>query len=320
MKSIIFIFCLSILFSSCTRKPEPDRMDGLYDLYLYDLKKSTNSKITNSPDIIEYPVSFSNDASKIIFKSINGIQIMNLDGSDINIINESKALSSIRLSPDGKEFAYTENGILYLMNIDGTNIQRLTNVDYKVWVPVWSPDGQKIACSSDSGIVVVDLEGKAESITKVKPNDWYDWSYDSRKLTISRRNGLYSQIYILDSELRTESKITASERYNYFPSWRPGSNEILFTSSIPDYGSDLIISNVDGTVQKTLLHQSWISSPAWSPDGSKIAFIDGNSDLAIIDFDGTNLKVVNTVPGACLQPIWSPDGNFILYNRAVFYD
>jgi Tol biopolymer transport system component len=78
--------------------------------------------------------------------------------------------------------------------------------------------------------------------------------------------------------------------------------------------------SADATVQKIILHQNTLTTPAWSPDGNRIAFINENSDLAIIDVTGENYRVLNTIPGACLQPVWSPDGKYILYNRAVYYN
>ena len=322
MKSkILSLFLLSVLFINCTKRNEPNKMDGLYDLYIYDVKKSINTKITNSPLIIEYPLSFSNDGAMIFYKTNDGIQSMNLDGSNNNLLSSANNFSGIKLSPDGKKFVYSDTGVLFLMDIDGRNVRRLTDLPYKLWEPIWSHNGTKIACCSDNGIVVVNLEGNVESITKDKPSTWYDWSFDSKKLSYSKRSdNNFDQIFVYDLDNKIESKITTFSRYSIFSIWRPGFNEILFTSSTADYGSDLIVTNIDGSIQKTILHQASISSPIWSPDGNKIAFIDENSDLALIDYDGKNLKVLNTIPGCCLNPIWSLNGNFILYYRAIFYN
>ncbi len=116
-----------------------------------------------------------------------------------------------------------------------------------------------------------------------------------------------------------ESQITNISKFNYEPKCNPVKNEILFTSSRADYGSDLVIANQDGSEPGVILHTTRISSPCWSPQGDRIVFITANSDVVVIDRDGKNYKIINEIPGACMQPVWSADGNYILYYRAIFY-
>ena len=56
--------------------------------------------------------------------------------------------------------------------------------------------------------------------------------------------------------------------------------------------------------------------PAWSPDGTKIAFSskrDGNSEIYIMNADGSNQVRLTDSPGEDLYPTWSPDGNKIIF-------
>jgi len=58
------------------------------------------------------------------------------------------------------------------------------------------------------------------------------------------------------------------------------------------------------------------SYPAWSPDGSKIAFTstrDGNSEIYIVDADGRNLKRLTNHPAVDQLPRWSPDGQTLVF-------
>ena len=59
---------------------------------------------------------------------------------------------------------------------------------------------------------------------------------------------------------------------------------------------------------------NWL--PAWSPDGSQLAFTsnrDGNPELYIADADGTNVRRLTTHPGIDTTPTWSPQGHQIAF-------
>jgi len=77
------------------------------------------------------------------------------------------------------------------------------------------------------------------------------------------------------------------------------------------------VANADGSgaVQITDgLH--FDSHPAWSPDGTRLAFSrleDGVSAIYVVNADGSNLQR-RTVMGQAYFPAWSPDGTRIVYN------
>jgi Tol biopolymer transport system component len=58
------------------------------------------------------------------------------------------------------------------------------------------------------------------------------------------------------------------------------------------------------------------SKPAWSPDGSRIAFQSNaarNFVIWVIRHDGTNLTRLTTGPSNNEMPAWSPDGAQIAF-------
>ena len=62
------------------------------------------------------------------------------------------------------------------------------------------------------------------------------------------------------------------------------------------------------------------ADPAWSPDGSQIAFrrrvpngtIDGNEDVFVMNADGSGARAVASTPAADFKPVWSPDSKNLL--------
>ena len=80
-------------------------------------------------------------------------------------------------------------------------------------------------------------------------------------------------------------------------------------------GKEIFIADFDGAnVKQITQNQSINLSPAWFPDGKKIAFtsyLKRNPDLYLIDVDGKNLQRFSYYPGVNASPTWSPDGKQI---------
>lgn len=80
-------------------------------------------------------------------------------------------------------------------------------------------------------------------------------------------------------------------------------------------GPDLYVLDADGSNDRVLLERA--SAPAWSPDGTRVAFVQvselGVFMVGVVDLDGTVLW--SDVPGT--DPAWSPDGTKL---AVEFYD
>ena len=93
---------------------------------------------------------------------------------------QMKFTNYLAVSPDGKTIAFSANGRVWTMNLDGTNFKQLTNSGLDEITPVWSPDGKFIAIQQSIPnsvadtyqIVVVRLsDGYSVPIT-----DQYGWT------------------------------------------------------------------------------------------------------------------------------------------------
>lgn len=129
-----------------------------------------------------FPGGWFPDGQRILYRGSQGathaLQIcsVNVDGSDIRVIfSEPDTLSFFpTLSPDATKIAFvtdrdadTDNPgdtEIYVIDVDGGNLRRVTNDDATDTNPTWSPDGQWIAFASDRDgdfeIYIVQSDGK----------------------------------------------------------------------------------------------------------------------------------------------------------------
>ena len=96
-----------------------------------------------------------------------------------------------------------------------------------------------------------------------------------------------------------------------------GQSQIADVSELAFVRDDQIFKvRSDGTGLVQLTSDGMNSEPAWSPDGSRIAFVhsDGNSggsQIYVMNADGSNV-VQRTIAGGS-SPAWSPDGTRIAF-------
>ncbi len=79
---------------------------------------------------------------------------------------------------------------------------------------------------------------------------------------------------------------------------------------------EMYIVDSDGTPTRLAGDVAAESGTAWSPDGTRIAFIshrDGNLEIYLVDVDGSRLTNLTNNPGADTDPAWSPDGTRIAF-------
>src|SRR5688572_30256633 len=66
--------------------------------------------------------------------------------------------------------------------------------------------------------------------------------------------------------------------------------------------------------------QAWDTDPAWSPDGTRIAFAsardDPAGDIYVMNANGTDVQAVTDHDGADTSPAWSPDGKTLVFETA----
>ena len=98
-------------------------------------------------------------------------------------------------------------------------------------------------------------------------------------------------------------------------STRDGDYAIYSMSASGGDQKRLTDTEVDASTPQGLLFQT---EPAWSPDGTTIAFVSkrsGNSDIYAMDADGSGTRPLTKTKEDDAQPDWSPDGKQIVFSR-----
>lgn len=218
------------------------------------------------------------------------VDIYRLDlnnGNTIWRLTDSPAIEAYpRVSPDGKRIVFEstmdKHRHLYMMNIDGTGLRRLTFDESNNRLPDWAPYGSIITWHSN------------------KPGHW--------------------QLYVMDVDTGTESikRIMKSESNDGFADFRSNS-EIVFCSQREDGLWSIYKASMNGTVIRLTNLGSNALHPEISPDNSKILYqsdIEGTWHIYVMNIDGSN-KVRLTETGAAeaysWTPAWSPSGEYIVY-------
>ena len=128
-------------------------------------------------------------------------------------------------------------------------------------------------------------------------------------------------IYVRDCDGSGILQLTSHRRRDAWPSWSPDGQRVVFCSNregqfgtLGHAPSALYVVNADGSnlTRLTSEVEDIDLFPAWSPDGSRIAF-NRNCDLAVINPDGSDLWTWESDEVCVSYPAWSPDGTRLAF-------
>src|SRR3989344_3868053 len=273
--------------------------------------------------------------SRIAFESDRDgdfeIYVMDPDGTNVvNLTNNAIHDRWPTWSPDGTRIAFISglgNSDVYIMDANGKNQERVTTNSGDGKPPQWSPDGKKFAFVSyrspgtGSDIHIIDMESKNvlrltdDAALDIEPR----WSPDGSRIAfVSERDGK-AEIYTMDSAGKNIARLTNNADLDFSPRWSPDGTKITF-ESFRDGIHALYAMDANGMNQVRLALTRTDTDHQWSPDGKKIVF---NSiwfqgavpipKIHAIDANGSNLTRLSEDEYAESQPVWSADGENILF-------
>lgn len=210
------------------------------------------------------------------------------------------------LSPDGSLVVFQSNRSgneeLYTMKPDGSDVKQLTRTAYDEGDPVWSPDGKQILYGADMG------------------------------------NGNW-EVFLMNADGSNARRLTNHPASDGHSHWSPDGTRIIFNSArtTPDLKEpwsrqwhEIFSMKTDGSDLRQLTQcKSICTYGVMSPDGKRIAFRKvtqtpgfnwemtmgaRNSEVFVADADGANEVNVSNSAGYDGWPIWSPDGQWLLFS------
>ncbi len=251
---------------------------------------------------------------------------------------------SFDISPDGKQLAFAWNVTgqweIYEIDLNASDDPRLVSSPKRISVgpggkfaPKYSPDGSCLAYTVDFDggenfhIFVHDRNtGQYHDLTPninfaIQSN--FCWSPDGTQLAfLGDQSGCFDT-YVMPASGGNQRLLLA----NGFPAWNvrwsPDGHYLAVMSEgtgqdygvyiVPlDGGQPFSVSDENGQINAL--------NPAWSPDGTKLAFhsdiVNGFHQIGIFDLSTKKVSWLTAGKANCRAPAWSKDGTQLVYIRA----
>lgn len=295
---------------------------------IYRIEAVSRPKISPEGNWILYNQSKIDSAKD---KTVSKLYMMSSDGKEtLTLTEQTKGVGNYQWSPDGKYISYLskgkdeENGAqLFLMDRRGGEGIQLSDIKGEIEDYVWFNSGKKMV------LVIKDFNyadtakskvRKPYEINRYKFKQDYEGYLDNRK----------THLYVLDIVTKKLDTLTRGNYNESDVAISPDDTMIAYSSNVtenPDKNSNtdlfLLTLNKNATPLKLTNFRGANNSPRFSPDNTKIAFLQSSSDkdydmydlaqLGIYDLKSNSSKIISAKYDRSFSSIfWTRDGQSIL--------
>lgn len=217
---------------------------------------------------------------------------------------------------------------LLVISDNGTGLKRLTDTPYDEKDPSWSKDRNSIVYStSDGHIHRYDLVAEKDVFLKtlngvnVQPAFMPD-GQNVLYVHFSEDVPDDTDLYLLDIMTGKSRLFLGQRSQQFYPCWSPNGEHMAYINVLCSNPCDRMLQEVWVTdrfgknARQLILTNSACETPAWSPDGRRLALssdLSGNFDIYIYDIVNRTLKPITTDTHSDTSPAWSPDGSKLAF-------
>jgi TolB protein len=230
-------------------------------------------------------------------------------------------------SPDGRLIAFSSNrdgGGVFVVPTNGQGIRRLTAT--RGDNPDWSPNGRELVFEAADGVRVISSDGKRERllvpVRKTDQDVWPTWSPDGKRIAFVREDDGAFVTYVVGRDGGKPRRLLEPALARNDPNWSVLTASELTPAWSPDgkriaYDSGdgvLVVATIANNKRVTVPTEGLVFEPAWSPDGSEMA-LQCDGTLCIVDLPTSETR---TLLGDSGHPSWSPDGRQVVVERFLY--
>jgi Tol biopolymer transport system component len=208
-------------------------------------------------------------------------------GEDVKLWEQRATQNWPRLSPDGRRLAWQlldavpGSPDLWVEDLDRGTRHRVTRDGAAGVLPVWSPDGNKLAYVTGTlpkpVLVTASADGTGPTSTVPCPRgrcDPTDWSADGRWLLTTVRDQGVTDVWMLAVGAGEVSRPLLAESYPERDARFSPDGRLVAYVSEETRAPEVMIQALDEPRRREVISVGGGNQPVWSRDGSELFFVD----------------------------------------------